>query len=539
MFDHIFQITLESHSAYDQLQGLDLGFQQWATRRISRIIGGLENRYDAVLISQKVPDWLPGEHMPTCAVFQVGVCVNINALEVVQRFDPLSDTESAFDALWGEKSELRRFADGAIVKSVLFDCDGTTHQKTMVFPRMAAYLISKHLGSPETSYWCGLGLKFLKPPGLVGSHTFQPVLEAFQSVRKVLVAFKELPLSVASVHGLSSVLSQSSVFVPVPRANEYSPVTTIDALIVFESSNRWPDNLQAIQVMKRAFFVRICQLYNALGQGRAHVELGSNETIFDSGALVLDHLGYTFRFKIHHNREELLLQRLIDTSAPFAHRAAQAVYMETYHMIPYHTSLMGVLTSRFPYLGVSIRLLKRWASAHMLVTDGCSAGINTYVLELLCASVYLKPAPYAVPLSGFTGFLRVLDQMVRWDFNIEPLIVELESGKMTPQMVLEINDKHAQLKKGGHGHIGVYIATERDLGATWWAMQTTSLKIFDKLRVTAHASLSYLSSNLKHGLGPAVDVTMINHRLCFCQTHRITTLLFISTRRLSLSSAII
>jgi len=77
---------------------------------------------------------------------------------------------------------------------------------------------------------------------------------------------------------------------------------------------------------------------------------------------------------------------------------------------------------RFPSFSTAVRLLKRWAAAHML-----SPHIGPEALELLVAKTYLESGARSAPSSATAGFLRTLDFLASWDFRTTPAFVPLQA----------------------------------------------------------------------------------------------------------------
>ncbi|KAI8923033.1 Nrap protein [Entophlyctis helioformis] len=453
-----------------------------------------------------------------------------NSLRVVEMGPHAEDTAAvtAFRELWGERAEMRRFKDGSITESVVFDCDGTLQQRSLIVARMCAHLIARHaklLPTDGVSFWAGLGSKYIKAPGIeLTTGSFQPVMDAFQEFTRELKGLKELPLSVSTVLPVADALRYTSVFVPQPKADTstffdgYRPLHhPLPVVIEFESSGRWPDELRAIQNMKRAFYIRIGQQLEAKFPGtRAVVSVGSNDNVEESGWLDVTHTsGYIFRCRIHHDREATLLDRAITTversgspAEVVGIKAAKQSYLTQYVRLPWHATQLGNLCLRHPFLPVTIRILKRWLAAHLLNSASVATSVPEQVLEILAAHVYLNPHPYGVPTSGFAGFLRVLDLVQSWSWKDEPLIVELEAGKMDAAMVNSIKAAFKASRAKGTRSPPMYVATERDSESVWWTDPYPTAKILERFIVLARAALAHVTDKFVHG-GGDLDISQL------------------------------
>lgn len=437
----------------------------------------------------------PTPDASTATDFTIGLLLDAEHSLAQVEHGPLASTNSieslAFKDLWGPKSELRRFKSGEISNVVVFETDGTLEQRSLITARMAAFILSIHfgIGSEAMVIWAGLGSRFLKPAGSVmGVNSYQNLMDAYISLSKILKNMRALPLSVREIQPVSDALRYSSVFVPQNNGND-----VMEMQLVFESSGRWPDDIEAIQHMKRAFYIKMAEMLPADTIGT--VSTGYGEHPWDFGALEIQHVGYKFRVIIHHDREAHLVRvraSTKDVALKAQRQNEEEIYLEMFHRRPYFSHHMGQLALRFPCMGTTIRLVKRWASAHLL-------GISEQVLELVCASVYLNSAPFALPGSGFTGFVRALYLMCEWDWSNEPLLVELEKGAFTPELRKQAKDNFNALTKSGTGHIPLFIATERDVESRWWGMDSIHIMLMRRLVVFCKSTLGHLNARMGAG----------------------------------------
>ncbi|KAJ3297816.1 hypothetical protein HK104_000070 [Borealophlyctis nickersoniae] len=462
--------------------------------------------------AESLPAWPCDQNPPVLEDEDIPIIVGLvldveNSIRMVEHGPSPDDPTPAaeFRELWGEKSEVRRFKDGSILESVVFDCDGTLDQRAMVVGRMVGHLLQRHIGvAPKEgmTYWAGQFNRFLKGPGIeIVAPSFQTVMEAFSTFAKDLRALDDLPLSVTSVIPCAEGLRYSSVFIPQPRPEPnkfkegYRPLAeALDVMIEFESSGRWPDDLEAIADMKLAFYIRIAETVTKQHPGtRAIVSKD------DGGYLDVTPLsGYTFRCRIHHDREELLHERRVadqgvDTAVKEMRQASQAAYLQRYHHLPYHTLRMQNLCLRHPFLPHAIRLLKRWVAAHML-----SAQIPRETLELIAARVFVDPSPWSEPSSPFVGFVRALELIRGWDWKREPLVVELEKGKLTAEMKAKAADLVQARSEGAKGP-AMCIVTEKDTEGTWWGARKPERLIVDRLVALAGAALKHIEDAVAQG----------------------------------------
>ena len=69
------------------------------------------------------------------------------------------DQIAAFRELWGRKSELRRFKDGMIVESVVWDVK-TVDERAHIPTLIVKFLLQHHFGLTSSSSWRRTGMAF-------------------------------------------------------------------------------------------------------------------------------------------------------------------------------------------------------------------------------------------------------------------------------------------------------------------------------------------------------------------------------------------
>ena len=103
----------------------------------------------------------------------------------------------------------------------------------------------------------------------------------------------------------------------------------------------------------------------------------------------------------------------------------------------------------------------------------------------MCVFLFRNPYPWSPPTSSINGFIRFLYLLSHHDWKSEPLIVEMETGKMTV-------DLHSQIRtKFNHHQKCVFVATEYDLDASFWPCM--DFMILQRVKSLAKASLHIIS----------------------------------------------
>ncbi|KKZ62074.1 hypothetical protein EMCG_03437 [[Emmonsia] crescens] len=351
------------------------------------------------------------------------------------------EASAAFQKFWGDKSELRRFKDGSIVESLVWS---DRQSDPPIVQQIVAHVLKLHFGLDEgriafATY--GLNAEYFNGvSSLNPTAPFQPCMDAFSSLEKLLQGIDGLPLTLHQLSPASPLLRYTSTQV---SSNGLVQNTPADILLQFEGSTRWPDDLTAIQMTKLAFLLKIAELLQDSGEV-ASCQVGlENENIKFLNTSFLDIVlpsSITFRLRIYHDREQTLLEQQLKNKELAARQKeelafALATHRRVFIQAPRHTQTIRTLSTRFPLLSPTIRLVKKWANSHLLTPH-----LREELLELIVCRVFVHPYPWDTPSSIVTGFLRTLHFLSRWDWQLEPLIVDLNQ-ELTSQQLSEIQTR--------------------------------------------------------------------------------------------------
>ncbi|PPQ96699.1 hypothetical protein CVT26_010251 [Gymnopilus dilepis] len=434
-----------------------------------------------------------------------------------------------FRALWGDKSELRRFKDGRIVESVVWEVT-TADERAHVPAMIIRHLLKWHFGLGEdavgawqTSYDSLLRL----PPSIskeyIGSGVatgFKGALTAFDNlVKQIKNLDEELPLSLLNVSPISESLRYTSVFSPVPLSSSLAQLlppnarylAPIEIVLEFEKSSRWPDDLKAVQTIKLAFFERIASaLMKSVDGLKAKVVVGDgvhDSQLMDKAVLeVVTPEGWAFHARIWHDREVNLLDQVIGGKAsllphivsktkekktPEHYEALEAkeVYVRRFIHAPRHHRAIATLSHHYTAFSGTVRLAKRWLASHWLL----HTHIREEVVEIICASFFVgggrdfntetdpeKALQHLVPASKERGFATFIEFLKDWKWE-EGLFVPLYgSGSSTSS-------------EARHTGKGVWkIATEHDVDGHVWTQQSPDLLVANRVRALANATWNFM-----------------------------------------------
>lgn len=371
----------------------------------------------------------------------VGVLTDSTQVDrIVDRGPPAEDKKaaSAFRQFWGEKAELRRFKDGSILESLIWS---EKPEEKSILQQIIGYAVGRHLGQGVAE-----GIDFVGEPfdqmlpmhyGVVSSSPaiYQPLLGAYEVLEKQMRGMEGLPLQIRKISSSCADLRYASIMPFIPNQTRV-PCHPMDIIVQFEGSARWPDDLSAIQRTKIAFLFKIGEFLE-VSVPRLSTQLGlENEGKMLLNMAFLDIVypdtAIAFRLRIHHDRELTLLERqLKDKSEDPRSRehAASAVsaYKRGFIQAPAHTQVLRSLCTRFPLLSPTMRLMKHWCNSHLL-----SDHVDEEFIELLTVRTFVCPYPWQTPGSLRTSFLRTLMFIAKWDWRLEPLIVDF-NGDMTAE----------------------------------------------------------------------------------------------------------
>uniref|UniRef100_A0A8C3CG05 Nucleolar protein 6 n=1 Tax=Cairina moschata TaxID=8855 RepID=A0A8C3CG05_CAIMO len=420
---------------------------------------------------------------------------------------PQADRPEAVDfrTFWGEKSELRRFQDGTICEAVVWEAS-TVCQKRLIPEQIVRHLLKLHADIPESSI-CYTGalldsvIKSAKKDSGTGEEAMVSIVCSYDDLSRKLWNLEGLPLTVTAVQGVHPALRYTDVFPPIPMKPIYSfhkqirtkrllipseekpcpaYIAPMKIICHMEGSGRWPQDKEAIKRIKAAFHLQLAELLQQQHQLICRPAVTHTDVYKD---------GFVFRLQVAYHREPLILKEVVTPEGMVKYQdteESQQLELETLHR-PYLTSSLHGLQQQHPVFGSSCRLAKRWVSAQLL-----SDSISEECVDLLVASLFLHPAPFTPPSSPQVGFLRFLNLLVTFDWNNNPLIVNLNAG-LTDADCTEIRNKFMAARS----RLPVmFIATPKDQWSSVWTQEQPSAQILQRLLVLAAESLRTLEEQL-------------------------------------------
>ncbi|KAJ5624701.1 hypothetical protein N7510_001010 [Penicillium lagena] len=425
-----------------------------------------------------------------------------NASRVVDHGPPAEEKEEAasFRSFWGEKAELRRFKDGSILESLVWSEQPS--EKSIVY-QILAYSLQRHFKIAESDFEF-IGDEYEEKlrsegDGIVAysSPPFQMINDAFNDLESSIRNMDEVPLDVRHLAPASPLLRYTALRVQSSSGIAHEAA---DIVLQFESSARWPDDSTAIQMTKVAFLIKIGDSLESAGTAtscRVGLENESSKVLNNAYLDILHTSGFLFRLRIHHDREQTLLERqLKDKTLSPREREGIAYalfsYKKLFTQAPRLTQAIRSLCTRYPLLSPTIRLLKLWFSSHLF-----SAQINDELIELLATRAFTQPNPWDCPSSVMTGFLRTLHSLARWDWQQEPFIVDL-GGDLDPDVTETIRTRFSAWRNidPAMNTVALFVASDMDHdGVTWTQYEQPSKVVAARMSTLAKAAMSVVRKN--------------------------------------------
>ncbi|XP_012491652.1 uncharacterized protein LOC105803799 isoform X2 [Gossypium raimondii] len=402
------------------------------------------------------------------------------------------DEALMFRKFWGEKAELRRFQDGKIAESTVWESkQGTRH---LILKRIIEFLLGRHLSLSKKDIVPvvdQLDFCLLHDGKDPVSHSAK-LLGTFEELSKRLRSIEDVPLKISSVQPLDSAFRFTSVFPPEPhplaskkvdvaRLHNLTPfcVQSLEVMIQLEGSGNWPMDDVLIEKTKSVFLLKIAESL----QDNWGITCTATEEDVD---VFMD--GYAFRLRILHERGLSLVNKEIGGDQMKRVSSADKMLF----VRSQHASMINGLQFRYPIFGPVVRIAKRWLASHLF-----SACLAEEAAELLVAYLFLKPLPFNVPCSRITGFLRFLRLLAEHDWAFSPLVVDI-NGDLSQNDEKEIDDNFTQSRKAYEENTqneskAMFLATAYDKASEAWTRCSPNPLELKRLAAYARSSASLLT----------------------------------------------
>ncbi|VAI29528.1 unnamed protein product [Triticum turgidum subsp. durum] len=307
------------------------------------------------------------------------------------------DEAIKFRKFWGEKAELRRFKDGAIAESTVWETE--TWERHTIIKRIADYVLTKHLLLRQEDLTHVVDqLDFCL---LVGGQdpvsSSGALLEAFDTLAKQLRLLDDVPLKISTVQPLDSAFRHTSVFPPEPHPLAYEKssqrlpnfaatcVRSLEVMIQLEGSGNWPLDPVAMEKTKSAFLLRI---------GESLEDRGMFVTASEDEINVLTS-GYSFLLKIFHERGLVVQKQAGDSNIQSAPSKDKELFYRSQH-----SSMINGLHGIYQVYGPVVRFLRLlssfdWTFSPMIVDINNDFNLKDEKEINVCSLVLKRIASYA------------------------------------------------------------------------------------------------------------------------------------------------
>ncbi|KAK8117248.1 uncharacterized protein PG998_005529 [Apiospora kogelbergensis] len=393
-----------------------------------------------------------------------------------------------YQEFWGEKSELRRFQDGSIRECIEWAKDSTAN----IPKQIIRYIVQLHFGLDEQSVSLYGAEANISP---ADTHYFEAAKESFRTLEHDLRELQDLPLHINQIAGIGPELRYASLRLPTADKS----VQPIEVVISFEASGKWTDNLAANQRLKIAFLLKIGQsLEDSKEEIRTH--LGLDQAEHDTHNLAfLDVVydgGFAFRLRVRSDAEEKQLEmqtrnKQLDRHAQTEAATSLAIIRRSYTNLPLHTQTVSSWCTRLPSLSAAIRFTKQWFASHKLASH-----INEELIELMVLQAFLKPFPWRTPTSAFTGFLRTIHLISRWDWPEEPLVVDHSDSITTDERsAIFARFKESRKSDPRFNRIVLFVADSHDTTGTTYTRNGPSRVVANQMIKLARSVCELVRAN--------------------------------------------
>lgn len=464
---------------------------------------GLGDRVEAIdLVPGKSPTWSTKTLNAPSVGDKVELRLVLKAENAGRTIDHGPSAEkkkeaAAFRDFWGEKAELRRFKDGAILETLVWAGKSQNSSASSITQEIVSHLLRRHVHPDISSAitFAGDSVQEMLSGGPLNSQQalapFQSIMTAFSEIEAAVRHLEELPLQLRQLSGSSSALRYTSM-VPPPSKGEKAPSEVADVVLQFEGSGRWPDDLVAVQQTKIALLLKLAQLLDGSIPGhtsRLALENDGHSTLNGTHLDFIHPNGSVFRFRIQNEREETLNERKLKDKALGPRQRGEAVlalaeYKRIFVQAPSHTQSVRGLCTRFPLLSQTIRLVKTWFASHLL-----SLHFAEELMELLAVRTFVQPYPWQPPSSVQTGFLRTLRFLSRWDWRLEPLILNM-NGELSREDVEAIVTRFEAWRRidPAMNKVTLFVASNLDPDGVTWTQSGPSKVVAARMTALARAA---------------------------------------------------
>ncbi|CAF3742018.1 unnamed protein product [Rotaria magnacalcarata] len=410
--------------------------------------------------------WPINESVPARTTITFGVIFSDQYdLSVLKGPENGSKEAAEFRKLWTERCELRRFPDGSILESVLWNVD-CLKDKRLIWMDVTRYLLEIQAGvSPahiEFSYNDQCPSTLLSIPARLfpsyGTGDEQQMFlsrELMELTKQIRTFNNELPLKINNIIGVDETFRYTNVFPPLPASfqtdlhkirsiehdkyaliprstSRYAPPYSQSLLVVcqLEMNSSNDIGFETLERIKHSKILYYIQLSKLLKEKFHYTSRATADCCY------VEKNNYVYRLMVTYHKEIYLIEsesgkkNELERKIKKTNQSKQLRY-NTEYLPKINAAIYGV-SQQFAQYQLVARLFKRWLSAQLLLYH-----FDPLNADLLCCYVFLHSAPFVPPKSILTGFCRVLRLLRDYDWINEPLIINF-NHELTNEQIFEM-----------------------------------------------------------------------------------------------------
>ncbi|TMW64746.1 hypothetical protein Poli38472_011626 [Pythium oligandrum] len=516
----------DTYTVEEKRQINDLGLERFWMRKLTSVLSrALTDRVTVVRAYTRDSDqWkMTQSGLPSRRKVAVGLRIDPeNAWRIVDKGPTADDKEASaeFRRFWKEKSELRRFKDGAIVEAVVWD-EIPPDNKHIILESIVRYIVpahcpqvsaNDHIRTSNASLYSALDVEehvstasTKKIAGTSYESTMNSVSKLwviFNNFAKTLRDLDSLPLKLSDVMPVHPAFRYTGLFPVQPHPLAFSkgekmgstPMsqvsTVLEPLVLqlkFERSSAWPNEKEALRHAKTGFYVQLAHELETHHNLRCEVAIDCVD--------VFSH-GYVFRLVINSEKELNVVTGAAGLKKVGVVNSVE--YITTKQQTEYlarHANTVHALHSKNTSFGPTVRLAQRWLADKFM-----SNAIRVEAIELIVAHAFLNAPPTSTPHSILSGFLRFLKLLSGYDWSESPLIVDL-NATLDDDKSREIIRRFEASSSSPSTHPGMFIAADyEDMDClSSWTRFTPDKVVVQRLVALAKVSYDALQHWLSSG----------------------------------------
>ncbi|KAM3958506.1 LOW QUALITY PROTEIN: nucleolar protein 6 Mat89Ba [Aphomia sociella] len=430
-----------------------------------------------------------------------------NCLNVVEKGPPANLPEAEeFRAFWGDKSELRRFQDGSITETCVWEADSVVEQRGIT-KQIVDYLMKlKYQIEPSEIFHVGwqldslLDRKLQRCSGCAESSL--AALQVLDGLRRQLRQLTQLPLDVSALHGISPVFSYTDPMPPLAlgpetkpwqRGNcclikdvegvkdvpEYTPVSK--AIIELGHSGKWPGDIEAFRCLKAAFNLQIAERLNKQFSLATQAHPTHVDVLKD---------GLVFRLVIAHPKEITLLRRYNENGVVKYKDNEESIQLHYDTVVlPRLTGALHGLHQQQPAFGAASCLLRRWLSSHQLSPPSFPSA----VASLLTAAACVRAGPLPTCTTPLALLVRALRVLTDTDWAREVIVLDFNDD-LTGEEIIEL-ERQFSSREDKSPRMHIITPYDGDLPSAW-SRHAPTPQVLARAQALARSTLEYFEKSL-------------------------------------------